>query len=115
MPSRLFSPHFLVKLRALTAADGGILVVNFYGDPDAEPAQQLARSLYKVFGNIRCASWAVSSLVVYTAMIQSEKIARACGDSIDQSIGARDWRWCTHEPCVRANASGAVTGHHRAF
>ena len=53
MPGRLFSPHFLVKLRALTAADGGILVVNFYGDPDAEPAQRVARSLYKVFGNIR--------------------------------------------------------------
>lgn len=53
VPGRLFSPHFLVKLRALTAADGGILVVNFYGDPDAEPAQRVARSLYKVFGNIR--------------------------------------------------------------
>jgi hypothetical protein len=53
VPGRLFSPHFLVKLRALTAVDGGILVVNFYGDPDAEPAGQVARTLYKVFGNIR--------------------------------------------------------------
>jgi spermidine synthase len=82
VPGRLFSPHFLVKLRALTAADGGILVVNFYGDPDAEPAQRLARSLHKVFGNIRCASIGLCrclcgrSFVSASAMCHQVELAR---------------------------------------
>lgn len=52
LPSNLFSRAFFIKLRQLLSP-GGILAVNFYGDPAKPPARELLKTLHSLFGNVR--------------------------------------------------------------
>lgn len=54
IPRRLLDKPFLKQLHGVLVK-GGVLAVNFYGDPNGAPARNFAVDLHAEFGHIRYA------------------------------------------------------------